>query len=216
MVVRSSASALTRSALASAIHLPISSGSPPGFERGSVADHLGLDPSDLRLGDVGLRVVLDVHLIHVHLVDRLGDTMRRERLAQPAVDAPQDGVFAQVDVARVIKLVTQGVLARERAASGSREPRSPPAPHLPLVDAADHDALEGIGVARTMRRVLAGAAPPPGEHVLHVSERLVIHKLWMDDLFGKDPFFGVVPPELCCVAECDVLDVQQHLIPSRT
>ncbi|MEN3533545.1 hypothetical protein AAH991_00390 [Microbispora sp. ZYX-F-249] len=34
----------------------------------------------------------------------------------------------------------------------------------------------------------------------------------MDDPFGEDPFFGVVPPELGGVAECDVLDVQQHLI----
>lgn len=42
----------------------------------------------------------------------MGDTMppapRRGRLAQPAVDAPEDGVLRQVDVARVVALVAQG------------------------------------------------------------------------------------------------------------
>nr|WP_218007071.1 hypothetical protein [Microtetraspora fusca] len=183
----------------------------PGFERGSVAGHLGLHLGDLRLGDLGLRVVTVAWLVGVHLIDRLSEAMRRERLAQPAVDASEDGVLSEVDVARMVDLVAQGVLTGKGAAvvGGVIDPL---ALHLAPADPTDHHALERIGMASAMWSVLARSFSTAGEHVLGVAEGDIVDQLWMNDLLGEDPLIGVVPAQLGRVPERHVLDVQQHFV----
>nr|WP_084962961.1 hypothetical protein [Thermoactinospora rubra] len=123
----------------------------------AVTGHLGFHLGELGLDDLGFGVVAVIELVGVHCVDGLGDAVGSERLAEPAVDLGEDHVLSQIDVARVVELVADGVLAREGAAV-VRGVVDPLALHLPLADPADHQPLEGVGVTGAGLLVRRGAA----------------------------------------------------------
>ena len=114
---RSSASAASRWALASAIQLADLLRVSAGVQGGPVTGHLAgrvLDPGG---GCLHGCVIGAVGLLAGHdLVDGVGQAHRGEHGGEPLVDAGVEGVLAQVDVARVADLVGQ---ARTRRGTGT-------------------------------------------------------------------------------------------------
>ncbi|MEO3874189.1 hypothetical protein ABGB18_35770 [Nonomuraea sp. B12E4] len=144
-------------------------------------------------------------------LDGLFEGGRVEDLAEPGIQLGEDVVLADVDGARVLDLVGQGVLDGELApvVGAAVVPRSF---HSPLAHTAVQQVPENVRTRGAARLTTRCRATVGRQQRLRLFERLGVDERLVNDHLRPDPLLLGIPLELGHMPLGDVVDVEQFLL----